>query len=332
MTADSHPAASPLALLTGGAGYIGGHVILALQEAGWRVAVLDDLSTGAQQNVPSGVQLHRGEIGDVQLLDSVLAEQQFHAVVHLAAIASVPESVADPARCDQINRQDSQTLIDAAQRHGVADFVFSSTSVVYDEDAKPPFDEKAPLRPKSPYAASKLATEQYLGEQTGLRWAALRYFNVGGSDPGLRVGNRKQKDTTLIKAALECATGARPSLQICGRDYPTDDGTGVRDYIHVSDIAEAHALALNYLRNNGESGAFNLGLGRGFSVLEVIAAAKQVTGIDFATEDAPRRQGDPATIFGNPEKARRLLGFNPRHPSLEKIIADSWAWEQTLQK
>lgn len=323
---------APAALLTGGAGYVGAHVALALRDAGWRIVILDNLSAGKREGVLPEAVFCEGEVGDAALLDSVFSAHRFAAVLHLAAISSVPDSTADPARCDKINRADSQILIDAARKFGVPHFIFSSTSVVYDEDAAPPFSEESPLRPKSPYAASKLAAEQILAAQDAPRFAALRYFNVGGADPQLRAGNRKRRDTTLIKAALECAAGVRPHLHICGRDYPTADGTGVRDYVHVSDIADAHILALNYLRNGGESGAFNLGLGRGFSVLEVIAAAKKITGADFPIYDAPRREGDPATIYGNPDKARRLLGFAPKHDSLEIIVAHSWAWEQKLQK
>ena len=323
---------SPAALLTGGAGYIGAHVALALQDAGWRVVVLDDLSTGSREGVSPQCAFYEGEIGDAALLDSIFSAHSFAAVLHLAAVASVPESVAAPARCDKINRRDMQTLIDAARAHNAPHFIFSSTSAVYDEDGAPPFAEDAPLRPQSPYAESKLAGERMLAAADSLRFAALRYFNVGGADPQLRAGNRKRGDTTLIKAALECAAGVRPHLEICGRDYPTPDGTGVRDYIHVSDIAAAHASALSYLQNGGESGAFNLSLGRGFSVLDVVAAAKKATGADFPLRDAPRREGDPATIYGSPQKARRLLGFAPQFDSLEAIVAHSWAWERMLQK
>ncbi|MGI9297683.1 MAG: UDP-glucose 4-epimerase GalE [Gammaproteobacteria bacterium] len=323
---------SPVALLTGGAGYVGAHVALALREAGWRIVVLDDLSAGRREGVLPECVFYEGEVGNSETLDSVFAAHRFSAVLHLAAVSSVPESVADPARCDKINRLDSQILINAARRFRVPYFIFSSTSVVYDEDGAPPFAEDSPLKPKSPYAASKLAVEQYLAAASAPRFAALRYFNVGGADPQLRAGNRKRRDTTLIKAALECAAGVRPRLDICGRDYPTADGTGVRDYIHVSDVAAAHVSALSYLQNGGASGAFNLGLGRGFSVLEVVAAAKRITGVDFPLRDAPRREGDPATIYGDPRKARRAFGFSPRFDSLETIVAHSWAWERALQK
>ena len=323
---------SPAAFLTGGAGYIGAHVALALRDAGWKVVVLDNLSTGQREGVLPAAVFYEGEIGDAALLDSIFSAHRFAAVLHLAAIASVPESTADPARCDKINRADTRVLVDVARAHGVPDFVFSSTSVVYDEDGAPPFSEESALRPKSPYAASKLAAEEILAAEDAPRFAALRYFNVGGADPQLRAGNRKQKDTTLIKAALECAAGVRPHLDICGRDYPTADGTGVRDYVHVSDIAAAHLQALSYLQNGGDSGAFNLGLGRGFSVLDIVAAVKKTTGADFPLRDAPRREGDPATIYADPGKARRLLGFAPKYDSLDTIIAHAWAWEKFLRK
>ncbi len=315
-------------LLTGGAGYIGSHVALALHDAGRRVVVLDDLSTGFRRAVLPDAVFYEGEIGDRALLDSVFAECNIGAVLHLAAVASVPESTADPARCDKINRQDSAVLIETARRHKIPHFIFSSTSAVYDENAAPPFAEDAPLRPLSPYAESKLATEQFLAANAAPKYAALRYFNAGGADAKGRAGGRKKRDTALIKSALECAAGKRPHLKIYGADYPTADGTCVRDYIHVSDIAAAHVLALQYLEKGGKSDIFNLGLGRGFSVREVIAAVKRVTGADFPVCEAPRREGDPAKIWANVEKARRAFGFAPQAQTLEKIIADAWAWER----
>ena len=317
---------TPSVLLTGGAGYIGGHVALALRERGWRVTAADDLSVGNRAAILPETAFYEGDIGDDNFLRALFAAEKFDAVAHLAAVASVPESVADPARCDLVNRVGSEKIIKMAQEHGVRHFVFSSTSAVYDESGEPPFAEDAPLRPISPYAASKLAAEKCLAA-SGLSHAILRYFNVGGVDAKMRAGNYKKSDTTLIKSALECASGRRPCLHIYGTDYPTPDGTGVRDYIHVSDIAAAHALALDYLRDGGKSDIFNLGLGRGFSVREVAAAAKEVSGVNFAVKDMPRREGDPATVFSNPQKARQLLGFTPASPDLKTIIADSWAWE-----
>lgn len=313
-------------LLTGGAGYVGGHVALALHDAGWRIVVLDDLSTGDRRGVLSAAVFYEGEIGDGALLDSIFAKHDIAAVLHLAAVASVPESVANPARCDKINRRDSAVLIGAARKRNISRFIFSSTSVVYDENAAPPFAEDAPLRPISPYAESKLAAEKELAA-AGMQFAVLRYFNVGGADAKGRAGNYKKHDTTLIKSALECAAGKRPHLNIYGTDYPTPDGTCIRDYIHVSDIAAAHVLALDYLMNGGKPDIFNLGLGRGFSVREVVVAAKKITGVDFLEKETARREGDPAMIYANAQKARRVLGFAPKAETLEEIIADAWAWE-----
>lgn len=315
-------------LLTGGAGYIGGHVALALHDDGWRTVILDDLSTGDRRGVLPSAVFYEGDIGDGALLDSIFAKHNIAAVLHLAAVASVPESVANPARCDKINRQDSAVLIDAARKRNVFYFILSSTSAVYDENASPPFAEDALLRPISPYAETKLAVEQRLAAVGGMQYTVLRYFNVGGADANGRAGNYKKCDTTLIKSALECAAGNRPHLNIYGTDYPTADGTCIRDYIHVSDIAAAHVLALNYLINGGMPDIFNLGLGRGFSVREVIAAVKKVTGVNFAEKESARRKGDPAAVYANAQKAWRGLGFTPKFPELEKIIADSWVWER----
>lgn len=314
-------------LITGGAGYIGGHVALALHNAGYPLIILDDLSTGHRAGILPAAKFYAGDIGDQQLLNTIFTAHSITAVFHLAAVASVPESIADPTKCDRINRQSAAVLINAARRHAVPYFIFSSTSAVYDENGTPPFAEDSPLRPLSPYAETKLATEQYLAAAAQPSFAILRYFNVGGADENRRAGNHKAKDTTLIKSALECAAGKRKSLHIYGTDYPTPDGTGIRDYIHVSDIAKAHVLALNYLLAENNSDIFNLGLGRGFSVREIVTAVKKVTHVDFPTVDKPRRQGDPAVIYSNPQKAARHLNFAPCFPALEKIIADAWAWE-----
>ena len=231
-------------LLTGGAGYIGGHVALALHDAGRRIVVLDDLSTGVRRGILPDAVFYEGEIGNRGLLDFIFSECEIGAIMHLAAVASVPESTANPERCDKINRRDAAILIEAARRHHVPYFIFSSTSVVYDENAAPPFAENAPLAPISPYAATKLATEKFLAANNAPKYAILRYFNVGGADNKGRAGGRKKNDTTLIQSAVECAAKKRPHLNINGTDYPTADGTCVRDYIHVSDIAAAHRIFL----------------------------------------------------------------------------------------
>ncbi|SMN11013.1 UDP-glucose 4-epimerase [uncultured Candidatus Thioglobus sp.] len=319
-----------IALITGGAGYIGSHVALALHDAGWQVIILDDLSTGSRAGVIAEAIFYQGEIGDKALLNSIFSKHPITIVLHLAAMTSVPESVENPQRCDKINRQDAMILIDTVYKNNIPFFIFSSTAGVYDENTTSPFSEDAPLQPISPYAQTKLATEYYLAESM-LKHVILRYFNVGGVDAKKRVGNYKKNDTTLIKSTLECASGKRPSLKIFGTDYPTTDGSCVRDYIHVSDIATAHVLALNYLQDGGKSDVFNLGLGHGFSVQEVIVAAKKVTGVDFLTQEVPRREGDLVAIYSNPKKAQQVLGFIPKVQTLEQIIADAWAWEKHIQ-
>ena len=315
----------PTILLTGGAGYIGGHIARELLDSGRRLVILDDLSTGDIRTVPSEAVFYKNEIGDISSLERIFTDHNIESVIHLAAVASVPESVMDPVRCNKINHLDSALLMDASQSHGVSNFIFSSTSVVYDETYPPPFSEESALAPLSPYAQTKLAAERHLSSKDEMRYAVLRYFNVGGAD--IRIGNRKRNDMTLIKSALECASGKRDYLEIYGTDYPTPDGTCIRDYIHVSDIASAHVLSLDYLQAGGQSETFNLGLQKGFSVREVIDVAKSVTRIDFETRDAPRREGDPAHIFADATKAHRVLGFKPKATTLTEIIADSWSWE-----
>ena len=319
-------------LLTGGAGYIGAHIALELLDANRRVVVLDDLSTGDRKSIPPQAIFAEGDIRDSALLDSISRSENAGAIIHAAAVASVPESIADPARCRDININGANAVIQAARRSGIPYVVFSSTSAVYDENAPAPFAEDSPTSPISPYAESKLAAEKTLAKiaetDSNFRFASLRYFNVAGADPSLRTGDRKRAATTLIKSALECAAGKRPYVDIFGADYPTPDGTCVRDYIHVSDIARAHLLALAHLENGGDSEVFNLGIGRGFSVREIIAAAKSITGIDFMTRESPRRPGDPAAIVADISKANRVLGFRPHYADLEKIIADAWAWEK----
>ncbi|MGI9347880.1 MAG: UDP-glucose 4-epimerase GalE [Gammaproteobacteria bacterium] len=318
-------------LITGGAGYVGSHVALDLLDAGRRVVIIDDLSTGSQEAVPQAASFFCGDIRDEELTARVIAECDVAAIVHMAAMASVPESVADPVRCHSINVAGTQSLLQAAAQNGVTGFIFSSTSTVYDENAPLPFCEDAPTGPISPYAITKLAGEELLRQQTAMRGVVLRYFNVAGADPLLRAGDRKRDSTLLIKSALECAAGKRAGLKIFGDDYPTADGTCVRDYVHVSDIARAHRLALDYVDGGGQSDVFNLGVGRGFSVREVLSAVRQVTAMDFAEEIAPRREGDPPSIYANSDKARRVLHFVPQRPQLETIVADAWAWERHLQ-
>ncbi len=306
-------------LVTGGAGYIGSQMAYQLVDSGERVVVLD--------NLPAVV----GDVGDARLLDALMAEHHVRAILHFAASVVVPESVADPLRYYRNNTVNSRSLIEAAVRGGVEHFIFSSTAAVYGEPSKIPVAEDAPARPMSPYGSSKLMAEIMLRDAAqahGFRYMILRYFNVAGADPRLRTGQSTRGATHLIKVAVETALGLRPKLEIFGTDYPTPDGTCIRDYIHVGDLAAVHSDALRYLRNGGESLTLNCGYGRGFSVLEVIDAVKRASGVDFRVDFAARRPGDPARIVAAADKARALLGWQPRLGDLSTIVAHALAWER----
>ena len=318
-------------LVTGGAGYIGSQMAYQLVDSGERVVVLDNLSTGFDWAIPAGVRAVAGDVGDARLLDAVIAEHGVSAILHFAASVVVPESVADPLRYYRNNTVNSRSLIEAAVRGGVEHFVFSSTAAVYGEPSKIPVAEDAPARPMSPYGSSKLMAEIMLRDAArahGFRYMILRYFNVAGADPQLRTGQSTRGATHLIKVAAETALGLRPKLEIFGTDYPTPDGTCIRDYIHVGDLAAAHCDALRYLRNGGESLTLNCGYGRGFSVLEVIDAVKRASGVDFRVDFAARRPGDPARIVAAADRARALLGWQPRLGDLSTIVAHALAWER----
>ncbi len=321
-------------LVTGGAGYIGSHMALRLLDAGEDVVVIDDLSTGHEWAVPAGAELVRGDVGDADLVASVIKSRDVGAVMHFAGSILVFESVADPLGYYLNNTVKSRALVDAALRGGVRQFVFSSTAAVYGSPGLEPIDEDAPLRPESPYGTSKLVSEWMLRDTAAanpqFRYAALRYFNVAGADPQLRSGQSSKISTHLIKIAAEAASGKRASMKMYGDDYPTPDGTCVRDYIHVWDLVEAHYGALEHLRAGGESLVANCGYGHGFSVREVIDAVKRVSGVDFAVEKARRRDGDPAMIVANSDRARRLLGWTPQYDDLDTIIAHAIAWERQL--
>ncbi|MFC3695050.1 UDP-glucose 4-epimerase GalE [Chenggangzhangella methanolivorans] len=320
-------------LVTGGAGYIGSHMVLALVDAGRPVVVLDDLSTGMRSAVPEGVPFYEGCVGDEALVGRILAENGVEAIVHFAGSIVVPDSVTDPLGYYLNNTVRSRALIAAAVAGGVKRFVFSSTAAVYGEASAEPLSESAPLDPVSPYGASKLMTERMLADASaayGLGFAALRYFNVAGADPKGRAGQSSARATHLIKVASQAAVGQRDKLQMFGEDYPTRDGTCVRDYIHVSDLAKAHVLALDHLAKGGESLVANCGYGTGASVKEVIQSVKRVSGIDFPVEAAARRAGDPASLVANPAKARSVLGWTPDHADLDTIVAHALAWEKRL--
>jgi UDP-glucose 4-epimerase len=322
-------------LVTGGAGYIGSHMVYELLGAAQDVVVLDNLSTGFSWAIPADVPLYEGDTGDADLVRSIIARHGVEAIIHFAASIVVPESVADPLGYYRNNTANSRTLIEAAVTGGVKYFIFSSTAAVYGNPKTVPVAEDAPLEPMSPYGSSKLMTEIILrdtGIAHGLKYAVLRYFNVAGADPLMRTGQSTPAATHLIKVAVQTALGLRPKMDVYGTDYPTPDGTCVRDYIHVSDLVRAHSDALDYLRGGGESATFNCGYGRGFSVLEVIETVKKVSGVDFKVELADRRPGDPAQIVAASDKARGMLGWTPRYDDLPTIVTHALAWEQELRK
>jgi UDP-glucose 4-epimerase len=320
-------------LVTGGAGYIGSHMVHALVESGERVVVLDNLSTGFKWAIPKGVELVVCETGDDALVTRLIAEREVSAIIHFAASIVVPDSVADPLGYYRNNTVNSRALIECAVRGSVKQFIFSSTAAVYGNPAKVPISEDDALAPMSPYGSSKLMTEIMLrdaGTAHGLDYVILRYFNVAGADPSLRTGQSTKGATHLIKVAVETALGKRAKMKVFGTDYPTPDGTCIRDYIHVADLVGAHADALAYLRAGGRSATLNCGYGHGFSVLEVIDTVKRVSGVDFRVDHVGRRLGDPAWIVAQSDRARDLLGWQPRFDDLATIVTHALAWERKL--
>jgi UDP-glucose 4-epimerase len=317
-------------LITGGAGYIGSHMVLAMRAAGETPVVVDNLSTGFRSAVPDGVPLIVGDVGDVALIEDVMDRYGVRSIVHFAARLIVPESVADPLAYYDTNTAKTMRLFAAAVRNGIEHFVFSSTAAVYGETGSEPVAEDAPTRPLSPYGQSKLMTERILADvalaHPGLRYAVLRYFNVAGADPDGRSGPAPG-GTHLLKAAVETALGRRPHVEVFGRDFPTPDGTGIRDYIHVSDLADAHRLALDHLRKGGPSVVCNCGYGVGRSVLEVLEAVRRVSGTRFPVRFAPRRPGDPAAVVARADRIR-ALGWRPRWCDLDAIVTHALAWER----
>jgi UDP-glucose 4-epimerase len=321
-------------LVTGGAGYIGSHMVHALVDAGERMVVVDNLSTGFRWAIPAEVPLVVGDTGDAGLMGSLMAQHGVDAIIHFAAWIVVPDSVKDPLGYYRNNTANSRALIEAAVGAGVRSFIFSSTAAVYGNPAVVPVAEDAALAPMSPYGSSKLMTEIMLrdaGAAHGLKHVILRYFNVAGADPQLRTGQSTPHATHLIKVAVETALGLRAKLQVFGTDYPTPDGTCIRDYIHVSDLVRAHSDALRYLRAGGDSATVNCGYGRGFSVLDVVDTVKNAAGVDFPVEYAPRRPGDPAQIVAACERAHSLLCWQPQLDDLTTIVAHALAWERKLQ-
>lgn len=320
-------------LVTGGAGYIGGHMVHTLLDVGERVVVLDNLSTGFDWAVPPGAPLIVGETGDQNLVATIIDKHAVTAIIHFAGSLIVPDSVADPLAYYLNNTVNSRALIECAIKSGVRHFIFSSTAAVYGNPPRVPVTEDDTPTPMSPYGSSKLMTEIMLRDASaafGLGHVILRYFNVAGADPQLRTGQSTKGATHLIKVAVEAALGRRPKMDVFGTDYPTPDGTCIRDYIHVSDLARSHLDALTHLRAGGAPATFNCGYGRGFSVLEVIDAVKQISGIDFKVALGPRRPGDPAQIVADPSRARAVLGWQPRLDDLATIIEHALGWERKL--
>lgn len=319
-------------LVTGGAGYIGSHVARQLTERGERVVVLDNLSTGFADAVLHG-ELVIGDTGDATLVDNILASHDIDTVMHFAAHTIVPESVADPLKYYGNNTCSSRSLLACCQRAGVKHFVFSSTAAVYGIPDGPSANEDSPTAPINPYGTSKLMTEWMLRDlsaATDLRHVALRYFNVAGSDPEGRIGQSTEQATLLIKVACEAAVGRRERVCIFGTDYPTPDGTGVRDYIHVEDLADAHLKALDYLRAGGQSTTLNCGYGHGYSVREVLDAVARVNGAPLNIVEEPRRAGDPPTLIAGADRIRAVLGWQPKHDDLDFIVKTSLDWERKL--
>jgi UDP-glucose 4-epimerase len=322
-------------LVTGGAGYIGSHMVLELLDEGEDVVVLDDLSTGFRRAVPEAATFVQGDMGDGELVLRTIQEHGVDAIAHFAARIVVPESVADPLAYYLNNTVKSRALLQAAVGGGVRHVIFSSTAAVYGEPSVNPVPEDLGLEPINPYGRSKLMTEWMLQDAAkayGLTYVALRYFNVAGADPKGRSGQSTPQATHLIKVACQAALGERPHLDVFGTDYPTRDGSCVRDYIQVSDLARAHVLALDHLRKGGESLTLNCGYGQGYSVLEVIDVVKRVSGVDFPVNLSPRRPGDPAALIAQADRVRERLGWQPRYQNLEIIVEQALAWERGLRE
>lgn len=323
-------------LVTGGAGYIGSHAVLALVDAGWNVAVIDDLSTGFRFAIPDGVPLYEGDIADAELLARIVAEQGTKAIMHFAGSIIVPESVENPLKYYDNNTAKSRTLIENALQQGVDHILFSSTATVYGEPEVKPLTEEDPLTPVNPYGMSKLMTERILSDVSKahpINHCVLRYFNVCGADPQGRSGQSTEGATHLIKVAVEAVLGKRDHVAVFGDDYPTPDGTGLRDYIHVSDLASAHVLALEALITEPDrSLTMNVGYGRGFSVLEVLDAVDRVAQTKIERRKLPRRAGDVPALVSDPSRVRATIPWAPKYDDLDTIIEHALAWERKLSQ
>lgn len=317
-------------LVTGGAGYIGSHIVKSLGEKGYDVIIYDNLSSGHEWAVLYG-HLIQANLEDQRLLDSTFSKYSFDAVIHMSASIVVDESVRAPLKYYRNNFVNSLNLLEACERHNVPNLIFSSTAAVYGIPEKVPLTEDTPLNPINPYGASKVMVEQALKDLSLLdrvRYVSLRYFNVAGADPMVRIGQARKDATHLITLALRTALGLRSHLDIFGTDYPTPDGTCIRDYIHVDDLAESHILSLKHLLAGGSSKIYNCGYGHGFSVKEVVDIVKKVTGVDFPVTYIGRRPGDPPSLIADSSKLRKEVGWSPQYDDLEYIIRTAWEWEK----
>jgi UDP-glucose 4-epimerase len=320
-------------LVTGGAGYIGSHMVRALTDAGESVVVIDNLSTGFSQFVPEGVPLFIGDAADENLVEGVISAHQVETIIHFAGSVVVTDSMRDPLAYYRNNTMTTRSLLNAAVKCGVNRFIFSSTAAVYGNPDQVPVPEHAPTRPLSPYGSSKLMTEIILHDVAaahGMNYVVLRYFNVAGADPQARIGLATVGATHLLKVAVEAATGQRAKIDVFGTDYPTPDGSCIRDFVHVSDLAQAHRAALSYLRGGGSSMTLNCGYGRGYSVKETIEAVRRISGRNFAVQYAPRRPGDIMTMIADTTLIRSTLNWTPQYDDLEAIAAHALKWEEKL--
>lgn len=322
----------PTILVTGGAGYIGSHVVTKLGEQGFNIVVVDNLSTGREKSVLFGT-LIKANLEDVATIDKVFSDYKPEAVLHFAGSIVVPESVSKPLEYYSNNTANSHRLLELCKKHKVNRFVFSSTASVYGIPDVELVDEETPVNPINPYGRSKLMTEWMLedfAKTSDFNYIALRYFNVSGADLKGRIGQCFPGATHLIKVSCEAALGKRNMVNIFGTDYPTKDGTGIRDYIHIEDLAQAHVDAVNYLFKNNQSHVLNCGYGQGYSVREVINMVKKVSGVDFKVEEAPRRPGDPPRVVTKADKIKKIIGFNPKYNDLELIVKTAFEWEKKI--
>src|SRR6195952_2267455 len=320
-------------LVTGGAGFIGSHMVHALAEAGESVAVIDNLSTGFSAFLPEGVPVFIGDAGDENLVEGVIAQHGVESIIHFAGSVVVPDSMRDPLAYYRNNTMTTRSLLNAAVKSGIKRFIFSSTAAVYGNPDQVPVPENAATRPLSPYGSSKLMTEIMLHDVAsahGMNFVVLRYFNGAGAAPQGRVGLATVGATHLLKIAVEAATGQRAKVDVFGTDYPTPDGSCIRDFIHVTDLVQAHGAALSYLRSGGQSTTLNCGYGHGYSVLETIQAVRRLSGSHFAVQYAPRRPGDIMTMVADTARIRSTLDWTPQYDDLETIAAHALAWEERL--